>query len=177
MNFNLTGNSLPPVDTRACADQLPDLSTGLVIFDAFIANCDRHRANFAVDFGAKPPRMSVFDHSHALFGYEAGQGQARLAAMKGRLGLTGGPHTGGNRQCLLEHLKTADFLDKWVGRVEKIPDFFIEDVCGEAVGLGIDHAEAMAATDFQKDRRDNLRKILAQNKQEFRGTTNRSLLA
>lgn len=176
LNFNLTGNSLPPVDTRACTDQLADLSTGLVVFDAFIANSDRHRNNFAVDFGTRPPRMSIFDHSHALFGNVAGQGLARLAAMTGRFGLTGGPHTGGNRQCLLDHLKTADHLNKWVSRVEAIPDFFIEEVCGEAVGLGITDAEAIAATDFLKDRRNNLRRILAQNQKEFRGITNWSLL-
>jgi len=82
LNFNLTGNALPPVDPTTCVASLPDLSTGLLIFDILITNSDRHAGNLAVDVLANPPKMTVFDHSHALFGYHAGLGQQRLAYMK-----------------------------------------------------------------------------------------------
>ena len=68
LDFNLTGNSLPPVDVVKCENELSELSAGLLIFDIWIANCDRHRKNFSVDFLTKPPQMNVFDHSHALLG-------------------------------------------------------------------------------------------------------------
>ena len=71
-DFNLTGNSLPPVDVAACVQQLPRLSAGLLLFDIWVANCDRHAENFSVDFLATPPVMNIFDHSHALFGYAGG---------------------------------------------------------------------------------------------------------
>jgi len=93
LDFNLVGATLPPVDTTACVARLPDLSTGLLLFDTLMTNCDRHRGNFAVDFLAQPPKMSVFDHSHALFGFQAGWGQQRLRDLRDHLGVTGGPHT------------------------------------------------------------------------------------
>ncbi len=66
LDFNLTGNSLPPVNVNQCVRMLPTLSAGLLLFDIWIANCDRHEANFSLDTGTTPPQMSIFDHSHAL---------------------------------------------------------------------------------------------------------------
>ena len=106
LDFNLTGNTLPPVDPVQCCARLPDLSTGLLLFDIWVANCDRHAGNFSVDSLAQPVQMSVFDHSHALFGYNAGQGEARLLDLRERLGVSGGSHTRGSRHCLLDVLPT-----------------------------------------------------------------------
>ena len=38
LNFNLTADELPAIDSQKCADDLPDLSTGLILFDIWIAN-------------------------------------------------------------------------------------------------------------------------------------------
>jgi hypothetical protein len=54
LNFNLTGNSLPPVDLKKCWNELADLSTGLIAFDVLIGNPDRSATNFAVDFCSTP---------------------------------------------------------------------------------------------------------------------------
>ncbi len=79
LDFNLVGNALPPVECARCVAELPDLSAGLLLFDILIGNCDRHPGNFSVDFLAvNGPQMNIFDHSHALFGYIAGQGAARV---------------------------------------------------------------------------------------------------
>lgn len=170
LDFNLTGNALPPVDVQDCVGQLPELSTGLLLFDILVANCDRHAGNFAVDFLAVVgPRMSVFDHGHALFGFRANQGLQRLQDLRDRLGASGGTITTGNRHCLLDVLKACDYFDKWLERIEALPDFFIEERCQEMVGLGISAQEGEAAIDFLKYRRNNLRGILSNHRPEFRG--------
>lgn len=170
LDFNLTGHSLPPVDVDDCVAQLPDLSTGLLLFDILVANCDRHAGNFAVDFlAAGDPQMSVFDHGHALFGFIDGQGAQRLTVLRDRLGASGGSVTTGNRHCLLDVLNTSDHFVKWLDRIAALPDFFIEDRCRAALGLGIGDSEASAAIDFLKFRRDNLRAVLNNHRPEFRG--------
>lgn len=108
LNFNLTGNSLPPVNVVKCVQQLPQLSAGLLLFDIWITNCDRHPENFSVDFLASPPQMNVFDHSHAFFGYVSGGGEARLDALRHRLGISWTTNSvvdsGRHRHCLLDVL-------------------------------------------------------------------------
>lgn len=175
LDFNLTGNTLPPVDPIRCADQLAELSTGLLLFDILVANCDRHRKNFSVDFLASPPAMSVFDHSHALFGYVEGQGTLRLNDLRDRLGVSGGSHTRGNRHCLLDAIATDRHFLTWLDRISALPDFLIQHLCHDAVGLGITGGEADMAIAFLKHRRDNLRSIMETNRREFRGITQGSL--
>jgi hypothetical protein len=175
LDFNLTGNALPPVDTAACIAHLPDLSTGLLLFDILIANCDRHRSNFAVDLLAQPAQMNVFDHSHALFGFAAGQGQQRLQDLRDRLAVSGGSHTHGNRHCLLDVINTDQHFGKWLDRIRQLPDFLIEEVCQDAVGLGITNVEALSATDFLKHRRDHLPQIIQASRPEFQAIVQWSL--
>lgn len=167
MDFNLTGNSLPPVDLTRCWADLPNLSTGLLLFDILVANCDRHRGNFAVDWGVSPPQMSVFDHSHALFGYQTGQGVTRLADLKTRLGASGGSRTGANRHCLLDVVSTDDYFGEWIERIKALPDFLIDGLCQDAIELGASNSEADAAADFLKYRRDSLSTIIRDHRAEF----------
>jgi hypothetical protein len=95
LDFNLTGTSLPPIDVKKCWQVFPDVATGIVLFDIVIANSDRHASNLSADFSGAPPLMNVFDHSHALLGYQAGQGAKRLQDLRGRLGISAGPVSGG----------------------------------------------------------------------------------
>src|SRR4051812_16273732 len=37
LNFNLTGTTLPPINTTECVKQLPKESAGVLLFDIFIA--------------------------------------------------------------------------------------------------------------------------------------------
>lgn len=101
LSFNLTGTSLPPVNTTKCVQLLPREPTGLLLFDILIANSDRHGRNFSVDFSQRPPTMNIFDHGHALLGKDAGQGIARFERLKDRLAISAGSRTQGNRHCIL----------------------------------------------------------------------------
>lgn len=175
MDFNLTGNSLPPVDPQRCVAVLPDASAGLLLFDILIGNCDRHRRNFAVDYSSKEPRMSIFDHSHALFGYETGKAKERLKLLRDRLSISGGTHTRGNRHCLLDEISSDNNFRQWIDRILKLPDYLIEGLCKDAVNFGVTVDESDEATLFLKYRRENLQTIILNNKTEFRRITQWSL--
>jgi hypothetical protein len=168
LDFNLAGSSLPPVDAGRCVTELPQLSAGLLAFDILVANCDRHRKNFAVDFSLSPPRMAVFDHSHALMGYEPGKGADRLRDLQDRLAISGGSHTRGNRHCLLDLISTDDHFGLWLERIRAIPDFLIEDLCRDAADLGASREEAQFAADFLRARRDNIAGLIKSHQNEFR---------
>lgn len=162
LNFNLTATDLPPIDPINCVKELPSLSTGVVLFDVLIGNNDRHRANLHLDTSQKPPRLTVFDHSHALFGPTNGAGEHRLAGLVGQFGI--GAH------CLLNHIPTDAHLSEWCGRIKGLPNYLIEGVCESTVPLGmITAAEAAAANKFLIERKANIETIIKANKIQFRG--------
>lgn len=167
LNFNLVGNSLPPVNTTLCVKELPEQSAGVLLFDILIGNADRHGRNLAVDWLAKPPIMSVFDHGHALFGNDAGQGAGRLARLRDRLAISGGSRTRGNRHCILDQIDTDAHFGTWIERIGLMPDFVIDDLCEQLPGLGCTKSEASSASAFLKHRRTKLEQIVISNKAEF----------
>jgi hypothetical protein len=169
MDFNLTGNSLPPVDPQRCVKELPHECTGLLLFDVLVGNCDRHRRNFAMDSSTNPPQMSVFDHSHALFGYVHGKGADRLAALRDRLGISWSEHGREHRHCLLDVISTDDYFDEWITRLKALPDYLIDGLCNDAAETGVSADEAGKAAVFLKHRRANMRRIIDDNQAEFRG--------
>jgi hypothetical protein len=169
LDFNLTGNTLPPVNTTNCIKQLPYQSAGLLLFDILIANADRHGRNLSVDFSAKPPTMNIFDHGHALFGKDMGQGVARLQKLRDRLAISGGSRTQGNRHCILDQIDTDAHFGHWLERIRLIPDFLVDDLCAELPGLGCSTNEATAAAEFLKYRRTNLEQIIVDNRSQFTG--------
>ena len=169
LDFNLTGNTLPPVNSTKCVEVLPEYSAGLLLFDILIANSDRHGRNFSVDYSSRPPRMNVFDHGHALLGKDAGGGATRLARLRDRLAISAGSRTAGNRHCLLDQINTDAHFGYWIERIRQIPDYVIKDLCGELPGLGCTRAEAVAAEDFLRYRRFRLSQIVEDNRIQFTG--------
>jgi hypothetical protein len=169
LDFNLTGNTLPPLNATKCVQVLPDISTGVLLFDILIANSDRHGRNLSVDFSTKPPAMNVFDHGHALLGSVQGQAVNRLEKLSGRLGISAGSRTAGNRHCLLDQVNTDTHFGHWIERIRLIPDYVIKDLCGELPGLGCSQNEADAAAEFLKGRCQRLQQIVEENKAEFTG--------
>jgi hypothetical protein len=171
LDFNLTANTLPPVDVAGCVKGLPLLSAGLLLFDIWVANLDRHPGNFAVDFLATPPEMNVFDHSHALFGYSAGDGENRLKLLTDRLGVswsTNAPvDSGKHRHCLLDTVSSDGDFGFWIERISATPDFFIRDVCGRATSHGATADEIDAAIAFLIHRRNDMKTIVRLHQAEF----------
>lgn len=143
------------------------LCTGILLFDVLVANEDRHRGNIQVDRPHDPRVVRIFDHDRALFGCFANSGEARLRNLRDRLGISGGSLTGGNRHCLLDRMDSNEHFREWFDRIESIPDWFIDDVCGEVISLGARRSEADAAADFLKYRKRNLPGIVHNHRAEF----------
>jgi hypothetical protein len=53
MNFNLSGEDLPPANTKKITDNHPELSWGIILFDILISNFDRHEENISYDSVAR----------------------------------------------------------------------------------------------------------------------------
>ncbi len=171
LNFNIAGSQLPPVAPAQCVKLLPSLCTGTLLFDILIANLDRHTGNLSLDTSSAPPRLTVFDHSHALLGYESGQGEARLSLHRQTLGIswrnTDPLASGKNVHCLLQHLHTDEYFDEWLKRIESIPDYYTQEIVDEAWQYGLTAAERDAVIAFLKYRRTNIRSIVTNSKAQF----------
>jgi hypothetical protein len=172
LDFNLRGDSLPPVDAKRCVELCPNESAGVLLFDVLIANADRNEKNLALNRSVQPCQLSVFDHGHALFGNLAGKGEFRLRKLQNELGVTDEPPTEGIvRHCLLDHVASAELFNPWLGRIAALPDFLIDEACAAVIGLPITPAEAAAAARFLKHRRDHLRMIVAAKQAQFVAVT------
>jgi hypothetical protein len=112
--------------------------------------------------------MNIFDHTHALLGYANGQGLNRLEDLKYSIGVTEINPTYGARHCLLDFLHTDEYIEEWISRIEKLPDFLIADVCEEAAQYGIDLVEAESVKNFLAYRRDAIRTIVSDYRLEFK---------
>ncbi len=173
LDFNLQGVQLPPVDPAECVRLLPDLCVGVVLFDVLILNTDRHRGNLSLDTTGVA-RLTVFDHSHALLGNTAGGAVQRLTQAADILVVNGTPF-GGNHQCLMAALTDDRHFDKWLSRIEAIPEFVIDDLVGVAKGLGCTDVEGGSLSAFLKARRSNIRRIVQNNQAAFSGIAQWSL--
>jgi hypothetical protein len=172
LNFNLLSVSLPPADPATCVREHPSESAGLILFDILVANDDRHRGNLNLDTCSSPSRMSVFDHSHALFGSVNGKGEERL-----RINTDAFVIGGIRRHCLLDHISTDVFFREWADRIRDLPNYLIEQSCGATVPLGMITAdESEAATQFLKHRKKQIENILKNNTKEFTAIPSWSLI-
>jgi hypothetical protein len=167
IDYNLTGQSLPPIDSADCVAEFPALSTGIVLFDVWIANTDRHTGNLNMDqIPGKPARLNVFDHSHALFRFD---GEVRANQLINQFAITEKTEAGANRHCLLDDLNTADFFEDWHKKFDQMPDYLIEETCATTVEAGIlSSTESTTAIKFLKTRKSNLRDLIKQNRKEFK---------
>ncbi len=86
LDVSREGKTLPPVIPADFAREEPRLTAGCVVFDVLIANGDRNTSNLSRDPAYTPPRVSVFDHGHALLGTNPPIGFERLELATDRLG-------------------------------------------------------------------------------------------
>lgn len=135
LNFNLAGHDLPPADPAAMMTVHPQVGAGIVAFDAWIVNPDRHRGNIAFDTTTK--RVQVFDHSHAFY---ADNG-ANLLDHENDLGFTRG-------HCLANELRAVDGLLMWCDRIQSIPPYYIKTVVESSVDVGLPSGDVQYCCDF-----------------------------
>jgi hypothetical protein len=173
LNFNLCKSQLPPIDPARCAAELEFETAGVILFDILIANNDRHQNNLSVDTSQNPPKLTVFDHSHALFGDTNGVGRTRLITLREKLGII----EQGRRHCLLSAIKRDFFFREWIDRIKGLPNYLIDQACDATVPLNmITAGEALAAKDFLKYRKSEIETIIKAHKLEFTAISQWSLL-
>jgi hypothetical protein len=143
------------------------LCAGIVVFDIFVANCDRHKGNIKVDNPAKPSIIRLIDHERALFYKDAKDGIKRLKSRADRLGIADGMDSAFEWHVLVELIDSADNLSHWVRRVKDIPDWFLESVCREVKSLALTEWEFHAVVAFLKERRDKLGQLILDNRTRF----------
>lgn len=163
VDFNHGGQRWPTAIPAQCVTLLPKLCTGVVLFDILVVNTDRHPTNLALLDASGAPRLAIFDHDRALFGHVRDKGVERLAFAAGRIAVDKAPFAGHDTdkaQCLMDPLPDDRHFDDWLGRIEAIPDFLIDDLAARAVDLGCTQAEGTALREFLKTRRRELRSLV-----------------
>lgn len=149
LDFNLAGEGLPPADPVALIAAHPKLAAGIVLFDSWIVNTDRHPGNLA--FFPANLQVNIFDHSHAFLG-SGTDGRAHLEAHRGQLGIAG--------HCLASLLTEPSHFDEWLTRLAGIPTYWIEQALWDATSVGMEEDLVPFCLQFLEERRANMRQIL-----------------
>jgi hypothetical protein len=61
LDFNIAGQALPPASASEIVAKFPRLAWGIIVFDVFVMNSDRHPGNIAYD--TSTDQVQIFDHS------------------------------------------------------------------------------------------------------------------
>ena len=170
LNFNLTGDTLPPVIPTQFASSFGAQCADVVIFDIFICNSDRHRGNLSADYQGS--RFNLFDHSHALLGWGPG-GIDRLNAAENSLTIQGDGW--GNRHCLMDHVTNDHDFNKMLERIENLDEYFIREVVQDVAEYGLTTDEVSRLTEFLLGRRTRVRQLVLSNQSAFPGIQQWSL--
>lgn len=157
MNFNLAGEDLPPADARKIVTNHGSMAWGIILFDIWVANSDRHKRNIAYDEAGD--KIQIFDHSHAFF-HDANDPKAKLEGLSDDLGI-------GEKHILAQQVTTLDGMPEWVDKFGAIPRFYIEEVIRSAVGVGLPQESVQACTEFLCERKDRLRELVENNLEQF----------
>jgi hypothetical protein len=146
LRFGQLGERPPPIDPEDFVAANAQVACGVVAFDAWVNNHDRHARNLAFSReGAIPP--AIFDHGHALFG-PSNLGVGNLRSSDAVVG----------RGCLSEHVKDTHY-GEWKERINAIGLPLLKSVVAEldAGELGgLSSAERDGVIGYLDSRRQNL---------------------
>ena len=157
LNFNLSGEDLPPADATAIAANHPEVSWAIIAFDALIVNGDRHTRNLAYDEDREA--IQLFDHSHALM--TGNDPRARLEGLEDELGIGG--------HCLANAITTLDGLDEACDRIVGVPGYYIRDAVEAAKAVGLADDDATVCRDFILARQGRIEELIRTNRDRFAG--------
>lgn len=167
LDVSFEGKALPPVIAAEFVEEEPRIAAGVVVFDVLVANGDRNPGNLSRDPAFTNPRVSVFDHGHALLGTSGPTGLDRLEAARNVLGCSIHNTTVAvNNSVLLDQPLDARLLEEWVQRARMLPDYVFEDICREVAAmpnLNVWNETADEIIKWLIERRDQLGQLIWDN--------------
>lgn len=158
MNFNLAGEDLPPADAKKIVSNHAGIAWGIILFDIWVANTDRHNRNIVYDQSRGV--VQIFDHSHAFFYDRSGNPRDRLEGLEEDLG------TGVNH-CLAKEIKSFDQMPAWTERFVAVPNFYVEEIVQSATQVGLPDDAVQFCTEFLCERKSRLRDLVEGNRNQF----------
>jgi len=146
--FGPKGEPSPPLDPRKFVEDNPSTAAGVVAFDCWIGNPDRHQHNLAYVRGEPKIPVTVFDHSHALLGIQTGAAVQRLRETIDEPLISG---------ILRQHLTSSEEFEDWANRISAVSNELIRDICHTVIHPdGITTEECTAAAKFLIHRKDRV---------------------
>ncbi len=156
LQFGPKGEPPPPIDPQEFVEDLPSIAAAVVAFDCWIANPDRHEHNLAYVRGEPKIAVTVFDHSHALLGVQAGAAVQRLRKT------VDDPLVSG---ILRQHITSTREFRHWANRISAVSSELIRDICRMVIPPdGITADECTAAAEFLIHRKDRVLEQLRRSK-------------
>lgn len=156
MQFGSKGEKLPPANPVAVCSTHHLVAAGIVMFDEWIVNHDRHTSNLAYDPSVG---VGIFDHGHALLGTARTDAQNRLSTWINQ------PAFGG---CLLAHITRSGDLAAWIQRIRQVPLYLIEHACDTVKTIGlITREERDALVSVLKHRQSTIADRLSAAQHQF----------
>lgn len=166
-DFNQQRARLPPIIPELFVKKLPFLAAGILVFDIFIGNEDRHEENLVVDRVNSPKEVHVFDHDQSLLTGLFLSGTEKLHALTNNLGVTGAKPFSSYRHVFIDHVSNEDDLLMWADRIGGIRDYMIDDQCDFCEKeFGLDPSIGLQLRHYLKSRR-SLRGLIKGFKNEF----------
>lgn len=160
-NLQFTPGKETPPDTipSKCWEKDPELCTGIALFDMLIGNDDRRSDHIAVDNKENPKEFILFDHDCAvasdLLDYAKERFKNKLEDFLAE------------NHCLISEITTDEYFPDWIGKIQSIPHWFIEDVCFSVRTKGFDKNTAKAATKFLSWRSRHIDSLIKKHRDQF----------
>lgn len=159
MKFGKKGDKPPPVNPRDFVAGRPRLAAGIVLFDAWILNGDRHRGNLAWYPGPQTA-VSIFDHGHALLGIRDGRGVDHLEALANTPALGHG--------CLIDQLAVAAHVESWIEQIEAVRESAVDEICRPLSDLGVcNRDESAKLVEVLVSRKKGIRTLVKADQDKF----------
>jgi hypothetical protein len=132
-----------------------DLACGIIAFDSWLLNADRHCGNIYYD--DEDRKTFVYDHGNAFYWRTGRQGFEDDR-----------DHIAIDDHCLKGRIKSLWHFDTWHKRILQIPEKFIADSVELASEFGIPKEDVSFCVDYLLSRRTRLRDIFTKEwKSEF----------
>ena len=156
LRFGEKGEKPPPAFAADLVADNPKKAAGVMAFDCWILNPDRHANNLAY---TRSTPLQVFDHGHAFLGPTTGHGVARLEKHRDTPVLS---------HCIAPEITSARYFRAWADRIASIHDDVIADLVDSVTmvdgALGLTRDEGAIAKEFLVYRKARIIDLLASNK-------------